>query len=67
MAPAGTPPDLLARVELALNAAIQDPEVQDKFARIDITPKFMTMLETNEALQQEYHHYDGLLAEMGLK
>ncbi len=67
MAPAGTPPDLLARVELALNAAMQDPEVQDKFARIDITPKFMTMLETNEALQQEYHHYDGLLAEMGLK
>ncbi len=67
MAPAGTPPAVLASLEVALQAAIEDPEVRDKFARVDIRPKFMISAEINEALEQEYHHYDTLLAEMGLK
>lgn len=67
MAPAGTSPELLAKLELALYEASQDPEVQDKFKRIDIKPRFMTSLEITESLEQEYRHYDTLLAEMGLK
>ena len=67
MAPAGTPPEILLSIENALLEASKDPELNDKFLRIDITPKFMSADETNTSLQQEYDHYDTLLSDMGLK
>jgi tripartite-type tricarboxylate transporter receptor subunit TctC len=67
MAPAGTPPELLATLEAALSSASQDAELQDKFKRIDIRPKFMSSEEITASLQQEFEHYDKLLSEMGLK
>ena len=33
-APAGTPPDVVARLNAAVNAAAQSKEIQDKFAPI---------------------------------
>ncbi len=67
MAPAGTPPEVLASLGNALQAAIQEPEVRNKFARVDIRPKFMPAAEITDVLKQEYHHFDTLLSKMGLK
>ncbi len=67
MAPAGTPEEILTSLEAALQEASEDPEVQDKFKRIDITPRFMTAEEITTTLEQEYEHFDKLLGEMGLK
>jgi tripartite-type tricarboxylate transporter receptor subunit TctC len=36
-APAGTPPDIVAKLNQAVNAAAQSPEIQEKFAAIGFT------------------------------
>lgn len=67
MAPSGTPPEILAKLERALQEASDRAEFKETLVRAGVSPRFMTGAELNAALQQEHKHYDELLSSMGLK
>ncbi|MBS7705035.1 Bug family tripartite tricarboxylate transporter substrate binding protein [Chelatococcus asaccharovorans] len=67
MAPAATPADVLGALEAALKNASESAEFNDLLSRAGVKARFMGRNELNQALSQEYQHYETLLADMGLK
>jgi len=52
-APAGTPPEILAKIRDALNTALTKPEVKDKLVSLGITPQLSTAQEMAKVVQDE--------------
>ena len=52
-APAGTPPDVLARIRDALGTALAKPEVRDKLVSLGITPQLSTPQDLAKLVQDE--------------
>jgi len=52
-APAGTPPDVLARIRDALGTALAKPEVRDKLVSLGITPQLSTPQDMAKLVQDE--------------
>jgi len=52
-APAGTPPDILAKIRQALGAALADPKVRDKLVSLGITPQLSTPEEMVRLVSDE--------------
>jgi len=52
-APAGTPPEILAKIRDALNTALNKPEVKDKLVSLGITPQLSTAQEMAKLVQDE--------------
>ena len=52
-APAGTPPDVLAKIREALGVALAKPEVKDRLVSLGITPQLSTPQDMAKLVQDE--------------
>jgi tripartite-type tricarboxylate transporter receptor subunit TctC len=53
MAPAATPPDILAKLNAAENARLQSPEVQSALAKLGLETRVFTQKDLNDLLAKE--------------
>jgi tripartite-type tricarboxylate transporter receptor subunit TctC len=67
LAPALTPPAVIAKLNTALNAALTDPEVRDRLARAGVTPSPGSPEEFARYLGEEITRWGRLIREKGIK
>jgi len=60
-APAGTPPDVIAKIRDALGVALTKPEVKDKLVSLGITPQLSTPAELAKLVQDEQAKWGPLI------
>jgi tripartite-type tricarboxylate transporter receptor subunit TctC len=54
---AGTPPAVLAKLNDAINRALQDPELKAAFATFGLTPRGMTLADSAAYTRSEYEKW----------
>jgi tripartite-type tricarboxylate transporter receptor subunit TctC len=67
LAPAKTPPAVIAKLNKALNDALNDPEVRDKLVKSGATPVGGTPEALGTFMKSEYDKWGRLVAERGIK
>jgi tripartite-type tricarboxylate transporter receptor subunit TctC len=67
MAPAGTPPQALARLSQEVGAALRSPEVQKQLAGMDLVPRPSTPQEFASFLKKDAAKYAGIVKSSGAK
>jgi tripartite-type tricarboxylate transporter receptor subunit TctC len=67
LAPALTPPAVIARLSAALNAALSDADVRNKLAQAGVTPSPGTPEEFARDLAQEIARWGALIRAKGIK
>jgi tripartite-type tricarboxylate transporter receptor subunit TctC len=67
LAPAKTPPAVIARLNAAVNQQVKTPEVQAAFARLGIETRSLTPQEFGEVLVKERELWAGLAAQTGIR
>ncbi|APV48621.1 hypothetical protein BWI17_02325 [Betaproteobacteria bacterium GR16-43] len=66
-APAGTPPDIVAKVHKDTLAALQNAEVKERFASLSVDPGGGTSQEFAEYVRGEIAKYDRIVKQLGIK
>lgn len=66
-APKGTPPAVVARLEGALQQAMQDPTVRRKLDDLEVEPVFMNSHDTQKWLEEDVRKFDTLIRAAGLE
>jgi tripartite-type tricarboxylate transporter receptor subunit TctC len=67
VAPAGTPPEVIARLNAAIVAALQDPAVRDQIRTLGAVPMPGTPEEFGRFIRSEYEKWAKVVAESGAK
>ena len=67
LAPGGTPPAVIAKLNAAFNAALSDAEVRRKLAQVGVTPSPSTPEEFARYLKQEIARWGKLIRDKGIK
>jgi tripartite-type tricarboxylate transporter receptor subunit TctC len=67
MAPAGTPPDVVARLNAAFVAALRAPDVKSRFADLMAEPAPSTPAEFSQLIQRELARYEKVVKASGVK
>lgn len=67
LAPVGTPPDIVQKVNTALNAALRSKELREKFTAQAMEPFITTPDETGKFLAAEVKRYARIIKERGIK
>ncbi|MEO9229797.1 MAG: tripartite tricarboxylate transporter substrate-binding protein [Devosia sp.] len=67
VAPAGTPADVIARLQDAMTQALALPEVRERYATIGLTPTSSTPQEFTERLRKEYAEWGAVIREANIK
>ena len=67
LAPAGTPPDIVARLNTEVRKAYDKPEVIEALKRAAIDPLLMSPQDTAKFLRTEYEKWGKLIKQVGLK
>jgi tripartite-type tricarboxylate transporter receptor subunit TctC len=67
LAPAKTPPDVIAKLNKAVNAALNDPDVHDKLVKTGATPVGGTPEALGAFMKAEYDKWGRVVAERGIK
>ena len=67
LAPGGTPPAVIAKLNAASNAALSDAEVRRKLAQVGVTPSPSTPEEFARYLKQEIARWGKLIRDKGIK
>ncbi|MDB5794496.1 MAG: hypothetical protein JWR25_875 [Noviherbaspirillum sp.] len=57
MAPAGTPPDIIAKLDSAIKSALGDPEIQSKLNSLGAIPNYLNPAEYTENVRQNLKKY----------
>ena len=65
--PAGTPPDVVARINRALNAANARPEVKEKLLKAGVQPASSSVEEAQAMVKAEYQRWGEVAKKAGLK
>ncbi|MCK9512593.1 MAG: tripartite tricarboxylate transporter substrate binding protein [Pigmentiphaga sp.] len=65
-APKGTPPEVIAKLEAAIQQAMEDPAVLEKLHALDIQTVFMGSKETGDWLKEDVAKYEKLIKGAGL-
>jgi tripartite-type tricarboxylate transporter receptor subunit TctC len=65
-APAKTPPEVIAKLNAAFTATVNDPDMRHKFADNAISPSPTSPQELGELLQNEMTKWDKLIREKGI-
>jgi tripartite-type tricarboxylate transporter receptor subunit TctC len=65
-APAGTPADVIAKLEAAAKAAVESAAFQDASGKIGFTPAFMNAEDFGKLIARDDKFYADLLAKLGL-
>ena len=60
-APAGTPPDVLAKIHDALGKALAKPEIRERLVSLGITPQLSTPEELAKLVQDEQAKWGPLI------
>jgi tripartite-type tricarboxylate transporter receptor subunit TctC len=66
-APAGTPPDVVARIHRDTVAALQNAEVKERFAALSVDPGGGSSREFAAYVAEEIAKYDALVKRLGIK
>jgi tripartite-type tricarboxylate transporter receptor subunit TctC len=66
-APAGTPPDVVAKIHRDALAALQNGEVKERFASLSVDPGGGSSREFAEYVTAEIAKYDALVKRLGIK
>tara|TARA_E500000318_G_C3567792_1_gene216481 strand:- start:2880 stop:3833 length:954 start_codon:yes stop_codon:yes gene_type:complete len=66
IAPAGIPQDIRAKLEAAVKAAAEDPELLAAASKLDLYPAYMPGAEYETKLAEMREQWGGLLNELGL-
>jgi tripartite-type tricarboxylate transporter receptor subunit TctC len=67
IAPAGTPPAVVARLNGAINAALRSPELTASLAKLGYDPEPETVADYAAFLQDELHRWPPLVKAAGVK
>ena len=67
LAPARTPPEIIARLNAAIVAVMNDPEVRAKLAQTGVLPAADTPEEFGRYLRGEYERWGRIIREKGIK
>jgi len=63
----GTPKDIVARLNEAINKALQRPKVRDAFATLGATPAGGTPAEFGKLIQTQIAYWSSIVTESGIK
>lgn len=66
LAPAGTPPAVIAKINAAVNARLKAPEVQAAIAKLGLQPRALTAQEYGTALRDEVPRWQAIVRETGV-
>jgi tripartite-type tricarboxylate transporter receptor subunit TctC len=66
-APPKTPAPIIARLNAAVNAALKTPEVQDKYAKLNLTPGGGTPQDMARIVKADTERWGAVIAALGLK
>jgi tripartite-type tricarboxylate transporter receptor subunit TctC len=67
IAPAGTPRDVVGRLNAAFTAALQSPDIKARFGQIMAEPVASTPEQFTALIQREYKRYEGVVKASGAK
>ncbi|MBK1690135.1 Bug family tripartite tricarboxylate transporter substrate binding protein [Rubrivivax gelatinosus] len=67
LAPAATPPAIVARLNTELNAVLNDPAVRDKLAVLGIEPRPGTPDQFRVAMQRDFAAYGPIVRKAGIR
>jgi tripartite-type tricarboxylate transporter receptor subunit TctC len=67
LAPAKTPPEVIARLNAAIVAVMNDPEVRAKLSQTGVTPSPGSAVEFGQYLRDEYARWGRIVREKGIK
>ncbi len=67
VAPAGTPKDVVARLNTEISKALADPATRDKLLALGVTPRGTTAAEFGPATKAQFELYRKLIADQGIK
>jgi tripartite-type tricarboxylate transporter receptor subunit TctC len=66
LAPMGTPPDIIAKVNAAENALLKTPETQAAIAKLGLNPLVLSPQGLGKALTDELHLWRAVISEAGV-
>jgi len=66
VAPAGTPPEVVQKLNDEVRAAVNDPATRDKLLAIGVTPRGTTAAEFGAATKTQFELYRKLIQEKGI-
>ena len=67
VAPAGTPKDIVARLNGEITKALADPPTRDKLLSLGVTPRGTLAADFGQATKAQYELYRKLIAEQNIK
>ena len=67
VAPAGTPKDIVARLNAEITKALADPATRDKLLALGVTPRGTTAADFGPATKAQFELYRKLIADQGIK
>ena len=67
MAPAGTPTEILNRLNQALNTVVQMPEVRESLLKLNVEPSTMSMEQFGKFLQSEHERWGKTIREAKIR
>jgi tripartite-type tricarboxylate transporter receptor subunit TctC len=67
MAPAGTPDEIVNKVQAAVAKAVAKPQVRERLAKLDAEPTSTTPKEFASLVQSEVAKYRNLIEKAGIK
>jgi tripartite-type tricarboxylate transporter receptor subunit TctC len=65
--PAGTPPEVMRRLNRALNAATANPDVKERLRKAGVLPASSTIEEAQEMVREEYRRWGQVARKAGLE
>ena len=67
VAPAGTPPEVIARLSQAISEILDSKDLKERFSHEEIQPIFRTPTETTEYIHAEITHYADIVKKAGIE
>lgn len=65
-APKGTPPEVIAKLEEALKATMNDPATRKRLEELDVQPTFVGAKDTEKWLAEDVQRFSDIIREAGL-
>jgi tripartite-type tricarboxylate transporter receptor subunit TctC len=66
LAPATTPPAIVAKLNAAINQGLQSSELRESFAKLGLEPKIGTPSDFSAAIAEDARQWDSIVKETGI-
>ena len=67
LVPAGTPPEIVARLNVEVGKALAEPAIRERYAQAALEPVGGTPGEFTQLVRDDYAKYGRLIRELGIK